>query len=377
MKSSSPSFQRLKLALFMPNLAGGGAEMVMLGLARGFVDKGFLVDLVVASAQGPCLDMLPPNVRLIDLKVNRTLKSLIPLARYLRRERPASVLSTLQHANLVAYCAHRLAFAPSTLCVRETIDPSAVPAWSGGFMPYIRNQLTRYCYSGATFVVAPSNGVAASLSDCYRLNRNSIKVIYNPVNIDELLAKSREPADHPWLLPSNIPLILGVGRLTAAKDFATLIEAFRLVRREHEVRLIILGEGEERANLEKLVEHYGLQAFVDMPGFVQNPMPYMSTASVYVLSSTREGMPNAMLQALALGCRIVATDCPSGPREILEGRGTGKLVPMGSETLMARAISDSLDMESRQSPRLKLEEFSCESIVDQYLELMTGEHPLG
>jgi len=377
MKSTAKSLQRLKLTLFLPNLAGGGAEMVMLGLARGFVDKGFLVDLVVASAQGPCFNMLPPNVQLIDLKVKRTLKSLIPLARYLRRERPASVLSTLQHANLVAYCAHKLALAQSTLCVRETIDPSAVPAWSSGLIQYFRNRLTRYCYSGATFVVAPSNGVADSLSDRYKLNRDNIKVIYNPINIDELLAKSREPADHPWLSTPNIPVILGVGRLTAAKDFATLIRAFHLVRRKHEVRLIILGEGEDRSNLEKLVENYDLQAFVDMPGFVQNPMPYMSKASVFVLSSTREGMPNAMLQALALGCRIVATDCPSGPREILEGRGTGKLVPMGSETLMARAISDSLDMESRQSPSLKLEEFSCESIVDQYLKLMIGEHPLG
>jgi glycosyltransferase involved in cell wall biosynthesis len=184
------------------------------------------------------------------------------------------------------------------------------------------------------------------------------------------MALARQAPDHPWLAPGQPPVILGVGRLSQAKDFPTLIRAFAKVRSRRAVRLIILGEGEARVELEALVGELGLADDVALPGFRENPMSYMAASALFVLSSAWEGLPTVLIEALAAGTRVVSTDCPSGPREILQGGLLGTLVPVGDATALADAMTDALDRPGTALPPDALTPFTSDAAVDHYLRLI-------
>ena len=362
---------RVDVALFLPSLRGGGAERVMVNLARGFVDRGLRVYLVLAKAEGPHLSQVPDTVRVIDLGSPRVLYSLPGLVRYLRRERPQAMLSTLSHANIVALWAKRLAHVPIRVVVREAIMVSENVKYARSLNGKWMLFFIRMFYHWANVVVANSYDSAKDLAQVANMPFEKIKVIYNPVALPELLAKAEEPLEHPWFQAGEPPVVLGVGRLTKQKDFLTLIKAFALVRRKHRARLMILGEGEERSNLEVLVRELGLVNDVALPGFVDNPYKYMKRAAVFVLSSRWEGLPNALIEALALGTPIVATDCPSGPFEILEHGKWGKLVPVGDPEALARGILETLaSPPNSEDLQERARAFSLEAILPQYLEVL-------
>jgi len=359
-----------KLALFLPSLRGGGAERVMVNLARGFVERGLQVDLVLAKAEGPYLSRVSSEVQVVDLGARRVLYSLPGLVRYLRRERPQAMLSALNHANIVAIWAKILARVKTRLVVSEhntlSLSTTNAPFVRAKFMPLLIG--TFYPYADA--VVAVSHGVAEDLIAQTGLPAEKIKVIYNPVVTPELFTKAEEPLDHPWFRPGEPPVVLGVGRLTKQKDFLTLIRAFALVRKERPARLMILGEGEERPNLEALVRELGLEEDVALPGFVENPYKYMKRAAVFVLSSRWEGLSNVLIEALALGTPVISTDCPSGPAEILEGGKWGRLVPVGEPRVLAYAILETLQGKRDPLPKAAWERFSNEKVVTAYLQVL-------
>ena len=354
------------VALFLPSLRGGGAERVMVNLAGAFTKAGVKVDLVVAEAEGPYLAEVPPDVRLVDLRASRVAFSLPGLVRYLREERPWTLVSAMDHANLIAIWARDLARVPVRIVVsvHNTLSRSLAQARNA------RARLIplgiRLFYPRAEAVVAVSQGVAEDLARLTGLPRESIHVVYNPVLTPELFAKAEEPLDDPWFAPGEPPVILAVGRLTKQKDFQTLVRAFALVRKGRPARLMILGEGEERPGLEALVRDLDLTGDVALPGFVENPYKYMKRASVFVLSSRYEGLPTVLIEAMACGAPVVSTDCPSGPSEILEGGKWGRLVPVGRADLLAQAIEDTLKMPVRV-PLGALAKFSLEHALNAYL----------
>jgi glycosyltransferase involved in cell wall biosynthesis len=166
-------------------------------------------------------------------------------------------------------------------------------------------------------------------------------------------------------------VILGVGRLTEQKDFSTLMRAFTCVRAKRAARLVILGEGKLREDLEDLASKLGIQADVEMPGFVENPLQYMARASVLVLSSKYEGLPGVLIQAMACGCPVVSTDCPGGSAEILDNGKYGVLVDIGDAEGMAKAILSELDNPTANDIlRRRAEDFSVEHAVSNYLKLL-------
>jgi glycosyltransferase involved in cell wall biosynthesis len=197
-----------------------------------------------------------------------------------------------------------------------------------------------------------------------------VEVVYNPVITPALMALAQEVPDHPWLAPGQPPVILGVGRLTRQKDFSTLIRAFAEVRRRRVARLLILGEGEERTRLQALAAELGLGDDVALPGFRDNAMAYMAASRVFVLSSAWEGLPTVLIEALAAGARVVSTDCPSGPREILQEGRLGTLVPVGDPAALAGAMLDALDGSSQATPLEALTLFTLETAVDNYLRVI-------
>jgi glycosyltransferase involved in cell wall biosynthesis len=226
-------------------------------------------------------------------------------------------------------------------------------------------------YPLADAVVACSKGVAEDLVQNMKVPRERVHVIYNPTD-PEIEAKAQEPVDHPWFKNSKIPVILCVARLAPEKDLPTLIRAFSIVRKERPAKLVILGEGSERAKLEALVKELGLEGDVWMPGFVDNPFKFMKRATVFALSSKFEGFGMVIAEALAVGTPVVSTDCPSGPAEILGGGKWGKLVPVGDYEKLAEAILETIENPpDREKLKERGRDFSLDRIGQQYLQLIT------
>jgi len=354
-----------RVALFLPNLGGGGAERVMLNLARGLLDAGYAVDVVLAAAEGSYLERVPDGAELHDLHAARTLASLPALAGYLRRRAPDAMVSALSHANVVAVWAARLAGFQGRLLVAEHAHPGLSPRRPGG---RLRRALVRGAYRRASRVVAVSQGVKDAWVDRLGLPESAIEVIYNPVVTPETRRAMTQQPDHPFFAAP--PVVVGVGRLSPEKNFANLIRALARVRASRDARLIVLGEGPERARLERLVAELGLQDAVSLPGFEDNPHAYLARADLFVLSSDWEGLPTALIEALAAGTPVVATDCPVGPREILAGGERGALVPVGDSRALAAAMLQAL---SHGRPRVDpawLEPFTLENATSRYVHAM-------
>jgi glycosyltransferase involved in cell wall biosynthesis len=358
------------IAFFLPTVRGGGAQRVIVNLVQGITERGIRVDLVLAAATGVFLDQLPAAVRLVDLRSNRLHRSLVPLASYLRRERPRVLVSSMSHANLIALWAARLARrnTPVVVTVHNTMSQST--GTGGRFSGALESRLLRAFYPWAARVVAVSRGAADDLARTSGLPRERVRVVYNPVITPAVMAVARQRADHPWLALGQPPLILGVGRLTAQKDFPTLIRAFAEVRKQQPARLIILGEGEDRPRLEALADELGVRPDVDLPGFRDDAMAFMAHSALFVLSSAWEGLPTVLIEALAAGTRVVSTDCPSGPREILQDGRLGALVRGGDPVTLAQAMLDALRRPAEPISAETLAPFTRDVAVDNYLRLI-------
>lgn len=363
-----------KISFFLGALYGGGAQRVMVILATALAEKDILVDLVLADASGPYLKNVPANVNIVNLASGRVIRSIPRLVSYLRKERPFAMLSTVAHANVAALLAKRISGVSTRLFVRveNTISQSSVDAT--GFRSFLLKNLIRICYPGADGVVAPSQGVADDLVKNIHIPKQLIHVIYNPVVRPEIMCEAKKKISHPWFEPGSPPVVLGVGRLTMQKDFITLINAFYLVRKTQSVHLIILGEGEARPELEKRIKILKLENDVALPGFVNNPYAYMAQSSVFVLSSLWEGLPNTLIEALAVGMPVIATDCESGPREILQQGKYGLLVSIKDEKAIAAGITDVVSGNKFPMPdREALKEYNRDIIIGKYAKLLLNE----
>lgn len=361
-----------RLAIFTSRLGGGGAERAMLKLAGGLVDRGCRVDLVLSRAEGEYLAEVSAAVRIVDLGADRVLTSLPSLVRYLRRERPAAMLASLNYVNIVALWARRLAGVQTKLVVNEQNTLSLDAPHSSRRRHRMLPRLARRFYPWADGIVAVSRGSADDLARTAHLSRERIEVIHNPIVTPELRELATETLDHPWLRPGEPPVLLAVGRLSPQKDFGTLIRAFALLRRTRVARLVILGEGPERAGLESLVAAMGLDGSVDLPGRVLNPYPYMSRADAFVLSSRWEGLPSVLIEALFCGAPVVATDCPSGPVEILEGGRHGLLVPVGDVDALARGMQAALDGRVPRPTEASWLPYEQRTVVGRYLDVLAA-----
>lgn len=360
-----------KIALFIPSLRGGGAERVMVNLANEFSERGIFVDLVVANVEGPYIDIVSTKVNIVNLSQAKVLFSLPKLVKYLRCSSPSVLLSTMSHANVIAILATMLTGNKNRIYVREANTISQIFLKKSSVNRFFWYTLLRFFYKKATAVIAPSQGVASDFEREISLNSGTVNVIYNPVVTPELAILANEKLTHPWLESPCSPVLLAVGRLTLQKDYPTLLKAFKIVREKIDAKLIILGEGEDRGKLEHMAIDLGVSDYVDMYGFVKNPFNFMKSADLFVLSSLWEGLPNTLIQAMACGCQVVATDCPSGPLEILNNGEHGSLVPVGDEGRLSVAILDRLN-ERTVIPDVVERSlfFSVKSSVDAYVALM-------
>lgn len=361
----------MRIALFHPCLIHGGIQRVFVNLARGFLDRGHEVDLVQASPGGDFRSEVPPGVRLIDLNQRRALTSVLPLARYLRRKRPSVLISGAIQTNIAAVCATRLVHPRPLLVLTEhnivSVITTDAPMWRTRVTP----TFIRMFYPRADRIVAVSQGAAIDLARMMNAPAEKISVIYNPILSDEFWQRARSPLEDVAFLQDNRPVILAVGRLHYHKDYPTLLRAFARVRNKIDARLVFLGSGEELGRLQALSRELKINAAVQFRGDVPNPLPYMRAANVLALSSVVEALPTVLIEALAVGLPIVATDCATGPREILADGKFGTLVPVGGDAQLAEAVLLALRQTSKPSaPPEALVRFEQNRAVDQYLALI-------
>lgn len=366
--------QTPRIALFVSFSGVGGVERMMVNLASGLIAQGCRVDLLPVKRNSPFLDQIPRDVRVVDLGTRHARTSFPALVRYLRRERPAAMLSAKDRANQIAILANRYAQVPTRIAVRLGTTVSAFLRNTNPSYLRLKTLPIRWIYPQADAVVAVSNGVAEDLKRVAGLPPALVHVVPNPVITPGLAEMASEPVPHPWFNDASQPVIVSMGRLTRQKDFSTLIRAFALVRKRIPSRLVILGEGSGRSELAAWIHRLELDPVVDLPGFAPNPYAYLKRADCFVLSSIWEGSPNALSEALALGKPSVATDCPSGPAEILTGALRPFLVPMRSAEPMAEAIRKALnDPPAPSVLRAAVRDYTVEASSRRYLDVLLGE----
>jgi len=394
-----------RIAVFVPTLSGGGVAKSQLRLAAGLRARGYEVDFVVCRAEGEYRAHLPPDLHLVPLQRSGSLRErlsafradpaslaamlrplLLPLRApwelrylpslvdYLRSRRPAALISAKINANCMAILARKLAGAPCKVVVTERgnvtsayPDPKEMARWRRRYRP----ALVRRLYPQAGAIVSVSEGVAEDLASRIGVPVGRVKAIYNPVIGPDVLEKAQEDLGHPWLAPGQPGVVLGVGRLHPQKEFLVLMHAFASLRATRTLRLVLLGEGREREALASCAQELGIAADVDMPGWVPNPYAFMARAKLFVLSSAYEGLPGVLIQALACGCPVVSTDCPDGPKEILENGRFGPLVPVGDVDALSAAMANVLDNPmTAEVLSARGRSFSVDVAVDCYLDVI-------
>nr|WP_277818372.1 glycosyltransferase [Gemmobacter straminiformis] len=364
-----------KLSLVLPDFGGGGAERIMVTLANAFAARGFDTTMIAGQAKGPCLADLSAGVRLLDLDVPRFGRAIPALVRHFRTDRPDAVLSALTHANLATLVAARLARGAPRIVVAEHNSITMMLASGSRAKRAAKRALARLLYPRAACVTFVSRAMQDEFAAALALPADRRRTIYNPLPLGHLRDMAATPPRHPWLRDRTTPVLVAAGRLAPQKDFPTLLRAFALLAQTSPARLVIFGEGPDRPALQAQVNDLGLGARVSLPGFVPSLPVELAAADLFVLSSRWEGLPGVLLESLAVGTPVVATDCPTGPDEILEQGRWGRLVPVGDAPALAEAIRESLARPLPPASDAMLARFDTDHIIDQYLSVLLPPSP--
>lgn len=360
-----------RIACFFSTSGHSGVDRLARHLLPALVRRGYRVDLLKVRQHGPHLEHTDPAPRILDLGTRHTLLTLPALVRYLRRERPAVMLSDKDRVNRLALAARVLAGVSTRLILSSGTTISVDLASRGRLDRWIQRYSMGRLYRYADGVVVTSLGVADDMAAYTGLERARIQAVPPPV-VPASLFEARPPVpDHPWFAPGQPPLILSVGELCGRKDFATLIRAFARLRARRPARLMILGAGRRRDSLLALAERLGIGEDFSLPGFVPQPYAYMAHAALFAFSSRWEGLGFVLIEALAVGTPVVSTDCPSGPREILDDGRYGYLAPVGDDAALAEAMNATLnDPLPRDLLQQAARRFEIEAATSAYLEVM-------
>ncbi len=359
------------VSFVIPSLTTGGAEQVTVNIANGLADRGYDVELLLSRVEGELQTQLTSKVEVVSLPPSMGqvfgIATHIPaLVHYLRKRQPAALFCHLTHTNVACLVADRIA-ATDTVVVPTEHLAFGVPK-----EPTLKSRIAQWLvpriYPSAERIVAVSEGVAESIVERTAVGRETISVLYNPVDVKTVRRRAREPVDHEWFADGTVAVALFVGRIEQQKDLETWLRTFRRVYdRNPNARAVVVGEGSRRESVQSSAARMGLADVVSMPGYVNNPYGYMSRADVFLLSSRYEGLPTVLIEALACGCPVVATDCPSGPREILADGTYGRLAPVGDDASLAEAVVETLRNPPRENElRERADEFAPEAVLDGY-----------
>lgn len=358
-----------RVAIYLQSLEGGGAERAMVDLANGLRAEGLQTDIVVVRDEGPWRRLLSDDVQLVAIRSRWALPGFVKLLRYLRRTLPDVVVANGAVPIILAVLARWF--------TRRFIVIARIPTnLSAGLARVnLRWRIIRTVQAAllprADAIITNSKGSSEDIARSLPAAAANVHTIHNPVVRLSVTHEAGQPVEHPWFHSHGPPVILAAGRLERSKDHPTLLRAFALVVQQREVRLIVIGEGTQRRNLVKLSHELGIAHTVDFPGFHANPFAFMARSRLFVLSSIHEGMPNVLIQAMACGTPVVSTDCPSGPREVLEDGRWGPLAPVCDARSLADAMLTAIDRPLPPSSlTARAAAFSADASVQAYVRLI-------
>jgi len=364
-----------ELAIFIPSFGAGGVDRMLVNIAGGIAARGIPVDFIVSGRDGPYLAGLDDRVNCLELAAQEDDELTDALYRYVQAQRPRVVMTGKGRDDLIALrVRERLGGAGTRFVLRVGTAVSGRAAVKMA-LPWQRRRYRRRLhamYASCDGVLANSRAVADEIAEAAGIPRERVSIVPNPTVTPELIRRAAEPPEHPWLqVEDGPPVILGIGGLRTQKDFSTLVRAFARLRRDRPARLLILGEGRQRRRLERLARRLGVAADVALPGFSANPYAALAHAALFVLSSRWEGLPNVLIEALAVGTPAVATDAPGGAAEILDGGRYGPLVPPGEPAALAEAMVRSLDRPpSAAVLREAARRYTLEVATDAYISAL-------
>lgn len=376
------------ITFYIPSFERGGVERLIINLTKELLSRDIVVNVLVRETDST-INQLDDRVNVERLEslagvssfvhgilpphVANAILSLPAYVTYLRQTAPDLLISmqTSPFAVLGATIAGR----GTTVAIRESNTPSVATRDSEHTIGRLALLAKRLTYPQADHVIAVSEDAATDITDSIGIPCEDVSVIYNPTYSPEIEAKADEPIDHPWFSDEDVPILVSVGRFSDQKDFETLLRAFAMVKDERPVRLVLVGDGKNKQRLEQLTSGLGLENNVEFVGYQSNPYKFMAKADLFVLSSRYEGLPNVLIEAIGVGTPVIATDCPSGPREILLDGEAGTLVPVGHEQALAEAIVEALEnpketAEKLSTARENLDRFTPERAAAEYLSLL-------
>ena len=364
------------IVFFHPYFRDGGVERTNIGLSKELIRVGYKVCFVTINPSDHYVDELKEcGIEFVVLPARSTLSSQFSLVKWIRRRRSHEqsmvVISCQYYVNLLC-----LFFRPlwgkgikHILSERNHFDEFKIN--QHGFKQYIVQWLVPIMYRFADTVIANSKELA---DDLRQITGRNVIPIYNPTINHRFSSMIDEEVSEDWFTGARRPIILTVGRMSLQKDHETLVKAFARLRERLDATLIIIGDGEQRTNLERLVDELDLSSSVIMPGFAPNPYKFMRSADLFVLSSVYEGLPNVLIEALAAGTNVISTACKSGPKEILNNGEYGQLVPVGDDIALSDAMEWALMNENEAAgktaaSRAYLDRFRPEVVASQLIDL--------
>lgn len=374
----------MKVLFIVPNLVAGGAERQIIYLMRGLLERGISPSIFMLDPVGVFLDEIPDGVKVylpnshrpsdqssnLVIHHRNLLKTIWQIIRVVRKENPDILYSRHWPTKIPTAFAGWLLRRKVVLSEADSLEHSIAYKDTGKASSYLKNIACRL----ADVVVTVSQGVADSLDQLFKINSKT-RVIYNGLDIEGIEKKSREEVSHPWFNQAQpIPIVVTVGRLVNQKGFSYVIEAVKLVNSKTPLRLLIIGDGKLKEKLKQQTEELGIKDKVDFLGVRNNPFAYMARCDLFVLSSLYEGLPNVLIEAMALGLPVISTNCPYGPSEIIEDGRNGVLIPVGNPQAISEAVLRVLGDENLRE-RLKVEakrrakDFSLDKMISDYTEL--------
>jgi glycosyltransferase involved in cell wall biosynthesis len=346
------------IAIILGSLRTGGLERVMINLANGFASHGINCHLVVIDAPDELKHLVRSEVQVVDLNKKKARHGISSLGKYLSQFDPEIIIASQTHVQLMT------CFAISRSQWKGKLILNEHSIFSLNNKSIFRKWLARNLFNRADAVVAVSNSVADNFKTNFPSLAGVTSVIYNAAFETNMLI-----AMDNFNLDTSIPIVMAAGRLVKSKNYKLLLNSFKIVLQKTNARLVILGEGPERNDLENQARKIGIDTRVEFLGVVENPFAYMKRCNVFVLSSDYEGLPTVLVEALACGCNIVSTDA-GGAAEILTDYKFGKIVPLNDEQALSEAILASINEKPDVNAKIKRsQEFGIEAAVNNYLDL--------
>ncbi len=359
----------MKVCVVTPLFAIAGVPLAQIRFARALADKGHHVDLIIGRIDPQFQLPEVTGVNLLRLHRKNVRGMLFPLWRYLRTARPDMVFSAEDHLNTIVL----LAAIASGSKAKISCSSRVTPYDTFSSIPLTKRWVLKHLMRAVMWRADALTCVSKDMVEQYRRVFSSPPhvCVYNIVDDRNSRLRMQEPVEHEWLLRKDCPVLVAAGRLAPWKGFADLIRAMKELSRRRRARLLILGDGPLRSELEALIVQLGLSDAVSLLGYVENPLKFFARADVFVLSSHVEGLPNVLVEAMMCGCTPVSTDCPTGPREVLQDGKYGYLVPMRDPVSMAAGIEQALD---RPIPRSILADavrpFEEEAVLERHFQVL-------